>query len=547
MADLTLSSSKISAHRVRGRRRPPISLMLVSAVVVAFVGVPLAYILIRAGSGGSEVWLRLVQTRLAGLMLNTISLTAAVTAGTVFLGVSLAWLTERTDLRGRRLWRWLLAMPLAIPTYIGAIVHLALLRPRGGYLPSFLEELFGRPVMTPSPFGFLGAAFILTLFMYPYVYLLSAAAFRSIHASQEEAARSLGHGVWSTLWRVTLPMLKPGISAGALLVVLDILAEYGTVALLRYETFSSAIYLQLAGRYDRSAAAVLSGVLVVLAVMVLLGEIRFQGKARFYQFSGSWRPAPSLPLGPWQVPALVGVLVVIGMALFVPLGVLSLWTYQAIHDPGSMALNFQSGSQGLWSFAWNSLWSSGLAAFLAVALSLPVAYLAVRYPSRLTRFASRISQVGYALPGVVVALSLILLVNRFLPFLYATPLLVVLAYVLRHMPQAVRSSEAALEQLSPTLEEAAQSLGRTSLRSFLEVTFRIILPGLFAGGALVFLTSLKELPATLLLRPAGFDTLAVRVWIWAGEGVYTQAAPAALLLIVAAAGPLYFLLRRERL
>lgn len=547
MSDLTLNSPVIPALRIRGNRRPPISLLLFAALVVAFVGVPLAYILIRAGGGGSEVWLRLVQTRLAGLMLNTLSLTAAVTAGTVILGVSLAWLTERTDLKGRRLWSWLLAMPLAIPTYIGAIVHLALLRPRGGYLPSLITELLGRPITTPSPFGFLGAAFILTIFMYPYVYLLSAAAFRSIHASQEEAARSLGHGLWSTMWRVTLPMLKPGISAGALLVVLDILAEYGTVALLRYETFSSAIYLQLAGRYDRSAAAVLSGVLVVLAILVLVGEIRFQGKARFYQFSGSWRPAPTIPLGPWHLPALLGVLGVVCMALLVPMGVLLVWTFQAISNPGSMALNFQIGSQGLWAFAWNSLWSSGLAALVAVGLSLPVAFLAVRYPSRLTRLASRITQVGYALPGVVVALSLILLVNRFLPFLYATPLLVVLAYVLRHMPQAVRSSEAALAQLSPTLEEAAQSLGRTSLKSFLEVTFRIILPGLFAGGALVFLTSLKELPATLLLRPAGFDTLAVRVWIWAGEGVYTQAAPAALLLILAAAGPLYFLLRRERL
>jgi iron(III) transport system permease protein len=547
MADLTLNTSAIPARRIRGKRRPPISLILFAGLVVAFVGVPLVYILVRAGTGGSEVWMRLVQTRLAGLMLNTLSLTAAVTTGTVVLGVSLAWLTERTDLRGRGIWRWLLAMPLAIPTYIGAIVHLALLRPRGGYLPVFLEELLGRPVNTPSPFGFLGAAFILTLFMYPYVYLLSAAAFRSIHASQEEAARSLGHGIWSTLWRVTLPMLKPGISAGALLVVLDILAEYGTVALLRYETFSSAIYLQLAGRYDRSAAAVLSGLLVVLAIMVLAGEIRFQGKARFYQFSGSWRPAPSQPLGSWHLPALLAVLAVVSMALFVPMGVLLAWTYQAISNGGTQAFTFQAGSQGLWVFTWNSLWSSGLAAFLAVAFSLPVAFLAVRYPSRLTRLASRISQVGYALPGVVVALSLILLVNRFLPFLYATPLLVVLAYVLRHMPQAVRSSEAALAQLSPTLEEAAQSLGRTSLKSFLEVTLRIILPGLFAGGALVFLTSLKELPATLLLRPAGFDTLAVRVWIWAGEGVYTQAAPAALLLILAAAGPLYFLLRRERL
>jgi iron(III) transport system permease protein len=421
MTDLTLNTPAIPSRLAGSKRKPPVSLLLVSALVVSFVGVPLAYILIRASSGGSEVWLRLVQTRLAGLMLNTLSLTAAVTVGTVVLGVSLAWLTERTDLRGSRLWRWLLAMPLAIPTYIGAIVHLALLRPRGGYLPVFLEDLFGRQVATPSPFGFLGATFILTLFMYPYVYLLSAAAFRSIHASQEEAARSLGHGVWSTLWRVTLPMLKPGISAGALLVVLDILAEYGTVALLRYETFSSAIYLQLAGRYDRSAASVLSGLLIVLAVLVLAGEIRLQGKARFYQFSGSWRPARSHSLGSWHFPAMLIVLAVISMALFVPMGVLLAWTYQAISSSDPLAHTLRTGTQGLWVFGWNSLWSSGLAAFLAVALSLPVAFLAVRYPSRLTRLASRISQVGYALPGVVVALSLILLVNRFLPFLYATP------------------------------------------------------------------------------------------------------------------------------
>jgi iron(III) transport system permease protein len=153
--------------------------------------------------------------------------------------------------------------------------------------------------------------------------------------------------------------------------------------------------------------------------------------------------------------------------------------------------------------------------------------------------------VGYALPGVVIALSMILLVNRGLPFLYGTPLVVVLAYVLRHMPQAVRSSEAALQQVAPNMEEAARSLGRRPIRAFVQVTLPLVLPGLFAGGALVFLTSLKELPATLLLRPAGFDTLAVRFWIAASEGMYTQAAPAALLLIACAAAPLYVLLRRE--
>lgn len=522
-------------------------LLLLGGMVAALVAIPLLYMLIRAAGADQALWARLAQTRLVGLMVNTTSLAAAVTMGTMLIGVSLAWLTERTDLWGRQVWRWLLAMPLAIPTYIGAIVHLALLRPRGGYLVSFLENLAGRPVGTPSPFGFFGSAFILTLFMYPYVYLLSAAAFRRMHAAQEEAARSLGYNLGATLWRVTLPALRPGISAGALLVVLDIFAEYGTVALLRYETFSSAIYLQLAGRYDRSAAAVLSGVLVVLALLILFGEMRLKGKARFYQVNSNWRPAPTIPLRTWQAPALMGTLAVIFMALIVPILMLLWWTFQAFNDPGGVARNFQAGSQGLGTFTWNSLWSAALAATLAVLFSLPVAYLVVRFPNRWSRLVSHFAQIGYALPGVVVALSLVLIVNRYLPFLYATPFLIVLAYVLRHMPQAVRASEAALEQLSPVLEEAAQSLGRSSLRSFLEVSMRVILPGLVAGGALVFLTSIKELPATLLLRPAGFDTLSVRVWMWAGEGMYTQAAPAALVLILAAAGPLYFLLQRKRL
>lgn len=216
-------------------------------------------------------------------------------------------------------------------------------------------------------------------------------------------------------------------------------------------------------------------------------------------------------------------------------------------NPETLSTIMRSGSQGFGDYVWNSVWSSALAAFLAVVLSLPVALLAVRYPSRLSRAISRFSQIGYAIPGVVVALSLVLLVNQVLPFLYATPLIVVMAYVLRHMPQAIRASESALNQLSPSMEEASRTLGRTSLQTVFQVILPLILPGLLAGAALVFLTSLKELPATLLLRPAGFDTLAVRVWIWAEEGFYIQAAPAALLLVLASAWPLYFLLRREQI
>ena len=521
--------------------------MLAAGLVALFVSIPILYVFIRAIGGGADVWGRLFQTRLWGLLANTLILTLAVTTGTSILGVGMAWLTERTDMPGCKVFRWLLALPLAIPAYIGAIVHLALLRPRGGYIPQFLEGLLGFPVNTPSPLGLAGASFILILFLYPYVYLLSGAAFRSLHAALEEASHLFGRNNWQTFWNVTLPALRPGLVAGALLVTLDILAEYGTVALLRYETFSSAIFVQLSGRYDRSAASVLSGVLVLIAVIALWGELRMEGKAKHTQLDSNWRLAPPIALGPWRLPAFLLVSSVCFASLIVPITVLAAWSGQAFLDPELLRSVMQSGSRTIWNFAFNSLWSAGLAAFLAVTLSLPVALFARRYPGTLSRIISRLCQMGYALPGVVVALSLVLVVNRWVPFLYSTAFVVVIAYVLRHMPQAVRASEAALAQISPSMEEAARSLGRTSIQTFFQVTLPLILPGLLAGGALVFLTSLKELPATLLLRPAGFDTLAVRVWIWAGEGFYLQAAPVALLLILASVIPLSFLLKREQI
>ena len=542
----TTQAHRFNLLRLRSTRISP-RLAIAAGLVALFVAIPLVYIFIRALGAEPEAWQRLVQTRLWKLLGNTLLLVIAVTGGALLTGVSMAWFTERTDLPCRKIFRWMLALPLAIPAYIGGIVHLALLRPRGGYIPQALESVFGQPVFTPSPLGFWGAAFILTLFTYPYVYFLSAAAFRSLHASLEEAARTFGRTPFETLFQVTLPALRPGLAAGALLVALDILAEYGTVALLRYETFSSAIFVQLAGRYDRSAASILSGILVAMAIIFLWGELRLQGQARFTQMESNWRPAPPALLGKWGLPAFFLVLGVVSASLLVPVTVLAVWSVQAFLDPETLSSVFRTGSQGFGSYVWNSLWSSGLAALIAVFLSLPVALNAVRHPNRFSRFISRLCQVGYAIPGVVIALSLVLLVNRLLPFLYATPLVVVIAYVLRHMPQAVRASESALSQLSPSMEEASRTLGRSSFQTFLQVTLPLILPGLLAGGSLVFLTSLKELPATLLLRPAGFDTLAVRVWTWAADGFYTQAAPAALFLVLASALPLYFLLRREQI
>ena len=531
-----------------GNRRINVPQILMAAGLVGlFAAIPLAYIIVRALGAEAEAWNRLLQVRMWILLRNTLLLAVTVTIGSTVIGVGTAWLTERSDLPGRKIFRWLLAMPLAIPAYIGGIVHLTLMRPRGGLFPKLLEDLTGISMPGFNPLGLWGATFILVLFSYPYIYLLSAAAFRSLNASIEEASRTMGRSTRQTFWQVVLPTLRPGIAAGMLLVALDVLAEYGTVALLRYETFTSAIFVQLAGRFDRSAASILSGVLVVLAMLILWAELRVQGQRRYTQMESQWRPAAAVSLGKWKYPALTLTLGVICLSLLVPVTVLAAWSLQALLSPEALNGVLRSGSRGFGSYTWNSLWTSAMAAFLAVQLTLPAAYLVARYPNRMSRFLSRICQVGYAIPGVVIALSLLFIVNRSFPFLYATPLVVVIAYVLRHMPQAVRGSEAAIAQVSATLEEAGLMLGRTAKQTFFKVTLPLALPGMLAGAALVFLTSLKELPATLLLRPAGFDTLAVRAWIWAVDGSYVQAAPAALLLVLISAVPLTFLLHREKL
>lgn len=544
----TLQIPAKAAHRsLFNKKGSPYLLVFLAVLVALFTAVPAVYIFIRAFEAEREVWLRLLQTRIWMLLGNTLLLVLVVTSAATILGAGLAWLTERSDLPGRKIFRWLFALPLAIPSYIGAIIHLNLMRPRGGLIPQALETWFGYQGPTPSPTGFGGAVFILTLFSFPYVYLLSSAAFRSLHASLEESARVLGRRPWQVFTTVVLPVMRPGITAGALLIALDVLAEYGTVALLRFETFSSAIFVQLSGRYDRSAAVILSSVLVSLAAVFLWAEIRLHGKARYTQMESNWRVAPPTPLRKWRFPALLASCAAVFTSLVVPIAALSHWSLLALRDPVTLQMVLRTGSQTFGNYILNTFSTALLAAAIGIALSLPVAIFAVRYPTRFSQVLSRFSQIGYSIPGVVTALSVVLLINRLLPFMYATPLVIVLAYVLRYMPQALRSSESALNQLSPSLEEASLISGKTSWQTFWKITFPLILPGLLAGGALVFLSSIKELPATLLLRPPGFDTLAVRVWMWSNDGFYLQAAPAALSLVIISIIPLALLLRKEQL
>jgi iron(III) transport system permease protein len=318
------------------------------------------------------------------------------------------------------------------------------------------------------------------------------------------------------------------------------LADFGVPALLRLPTFSTAIYGRFTGQIDRAGAAMLILPLIIATLGLILLEERLAGRGGA-QINRSWRPQLPHALGKWQIPALITLIGISGAALFAPISTLIYWSTNVISAseiasrvPLDRLLNIGVG---------NIAFVAGVAT-LTTALAITPALL-LRRGGIVGTILARISQAGYALPGVVVALSIVLVINQGAPWLAGGLIPLVLAYIIRFLPQAVQSLDAAFEQIAPSLEEAGRSLGQTANNVIRQIVLPLAAPGLQASWALLFLSMLKELPATLLLRPAGFDTLAVRIWMPASDGLYTAAAIPALILLVGALLPLALVLRNQ--
>ncbi len=532
---MTVADAVHGLRTERQRARAPRGLVVFAMAVCAFMATPLVYLLIRAGEADASSWDLILRTRTVWLVLRSLGLAAAVTAASVVIGVPLAWLTVRTDLPARRIWAVLVSLPLVIPSYVGAFALLAAFGPRG-MLQQILEGPFGVQRL-PDISGFPGAFAALTLFTYPYVFLLVAAGMKGLDPSMEDVARSLSLDRWATFRRVTLPALRPAVAAGALLVALYTLHDFGAVALMRFPAFTQAIYLQYKGAFDRTPAALLSLMLVGLAMIVLVLEQRARGRARYFRsHAGSSRPLQPVPLGRWRLPSLMLCGGVTFFALIGPLSVIVFWLIKGLREGTEVSLAFGP--------ALGSVLVSLGGAVVAVMAAIPVARLAARHQGPLSRSVETVAYSGYALPGLVCALALVFFTSNLTPWLYQSLPLVVIAYVVLFLPQASEPLRGAFLQLGPRIEEAGRALGQSRLRVYRRIVAPLVARGALAGAALVFLTSMKELPATLLLRPTGFETLATRVWSGAAAGLYSKAAAPALLLIAICSVPLYLLVRR---
>ncbi len=508
------------------RRGPSAPLAGAALVVAGLALLPLLYLAVRSAGAGSDAWDVLVRERTGELLVRTVLLVGAVTAAATLIGVTLAWLVVRTDLPARRVFGVLAALPLVIPSYVTALALIAAVGPGG---------LFAGSAWL---FGFDGAWLALTLATYPYVYLLTAAALRRMDPALEDAARGLGRSRAAVFRSVTLPVLRPSIGAGALLAALYSLSDFGVVSLMRYDALTRAIFQQYRSLFDRDPAAVLSLLLVVLTAIVLLLEARTAGGGRPQRSAaGAERPSHPSPLGRWRWPALAFCVAVVAIALVVPVAVLVSWAARA---------EGTASAADVASWAGHSLLVSAIAAAVATLAALPVAALAARHPRPWARAVERATYASNALPGIVIALSLVFFATRVAEPLYQTLALLVFAYVVRFLPQALAGAHGAMARLDPQLEQAARGLGSGPWRTFARISAPLLAPGLLAGATLVFLSTMKELPATLLLHPIGFDTLATEVWSATTVASYSQAALPALLLIVLSAPVVYLLQVRPR-
>lgn len=498
--------------------------------VTALALLPLGYLVVRAAEGSDAALAVLRRPQTWWTVARTLGLMASVTASAVALAVPLGWLTTCTDLPGRRAWAIVLALPLVIPSYVSAYLFQAALGPRG----SLGRLLVAAGLPTPPPVaGFAGAWLVLSLSTYPYVMLAVQGALRRQDPALAEASQSLGRGPLATFVHVTLPTLRPSIAAGALLVALYTLRDFGAVSVLRFEALSQVIYVTLRASLDRPGAAMLALIVVAITAGVL-GLERALAPRRGRSAAASARAAsvtPRVPLRAWRPAAVMACAAVAAAALAVP-------AIELGHALGrGLARGQAVDGLRLAGALRHTLLAATLAAAVTAAAALPVATAARGWPGRGGRWLGRATYGTLALPPITVALAVVFLGLGAVPWLYQTLPLLVFAYAVLFLPEAVGYDEAALAQVAPGVEDSARSLGRPPWAVFRTVTLPLAAPGIAAGAALVFLTTVKELPATLLLGPAGFHTLATDVWSAATEGRQAQAAAPALLLIAVAALP----------
>ncbi|WP_209019940.1 ABC transporter permease [Allopusillimonas soli] len=507
----------VLARTRRAHAAAPAWLTIWALLPLLLIALPLCYVAIRASQAGlAGVAQELLRERTLMLLLNTVALAVGVTLTASMIGLAVAWCVERSDLPLRRFWRVAAGLPLAVPAFVSS------------YAWSSIAVGFQ---------SLPGALLVLSLSTYPLVYLPVAAALRSADPAFEDVSRSLGHGPTHTFLHALLPQLIPALGGGSLLVLTHMFSEFGALALLRVQTFTTAIFESYELQFDSATAAVQSIVLMALCIPAAYGEMRVRGHRRIARMGrGAARMVPSVRLGKARLLVLLAFGGLGLLSLGVPLATLGYWL--------AHGRSLGQGYEEIWPAIRGSIGYATSGAVLASILAMPLVLLSIRYRNRFSSLAERLPYIVHGLPGVVVALALVFLSIRAAPALYQTSIVLLCAYAILFLPLAQSSLRASIELISPQLEQIARSLGRSPFRVFMSVVLPNIAPGIGAALALMMLEIFRELTATLMLAPTGVTTLATQVWSYTFDAEYAAAAPFATLLVLISSVPVWVFTRR---
>jgi iron(III) transport system permease protein len=523
------------------------------------VGIVLALpVLVVAGylavPGTAETWRHLLATVLPEYAAATLTLCAGVGVGVSVVGAATAWLTAAHDFPGKKFFESALILPLAVPTYVLAYAHTDFLQP-AGTVQSWLRATFGLrygDYWFPEVRSLEGAVVLFTLAFYPYVYLLARTAFLERAASLQEAGRSLGLESWAAFFRISLPLARPAVAAGVSLALMETLADFGAVSYFAVQTFTVGIYRTWYSLGDRAAAAQLAAALLGFVVLVLFLERLSRGQARYAAPHGRGRPYPNPRLkGLKAAAAILTCSLPVALGFVLPAGVL---LALLVGERG-----FPLPLERFWLLARNSLTVSGIAAVLAVLLALVLSYSVRLSKGRLPLAMFRLVGLGYAVPGVVIAVGILIpvarldhwLADRILALFAFDPGLLltggiaalVYAYLVRYSAAALQTVEAGLTRISPSMDDAARGLGAGQAETLRRVHLPLLRGSLLSAGLLVFVDVMKELPATLVMRPFNFDTLATQAFILAQDERLAELAAPSLAIVAVGVVPVVLLAR----
>jgi iron(III) transport system permease protein len=512
-------------------------LRIISLLIVAMVLLPLGYLFVSAAGAGSEGIEYLSKSRTLEIMSNSLWLVIAVMLSAAVIGIPFAWLTARTDLPLRQVWLVLGLLTMVIPSYLAAVTYLAAFGPVG-YLQNLLEP-FG-VVRLPDIRGFFGAWLSITLFTYPYVVLPVRAALLNADPAVDEAGQSLGLNRWEVFRRITFPQLRPAIASSLLLVGMYTLSDFGAVAIMRYNAFTRAIFLQING-FRMERAALLALVLVAFTLILFTMEWAINHQQHNYRVgTGAKRQLKTIKLGVWKIPALIFCATIAIIGLIVPVAVMVTWFINDLSTESPMPLRMPQ-------LVLNTTSVSIVTAILVAILAMPFALLIVRKDTAVNRWIVGLAYTGNILPGIVIALALVYFASNYAITIYQTVPLLIMGYATRFLPFSISATRSALTQINPRIEEAARSLGLNRWQVILKVTVPLAKTGILAGAAMVFLYTMKELPTTLILRPIGFETFSTRIWQFYEEAFLPLIGlPGVVLMLVSALGLIVVVWRDEK-